>query len=190
MTRYYDPKTGRFINADSFEYLEPNKINGLNLYAYCRNNPIMYIDPYGTDISYDCNIDEGYDLEDDLLQNGGGAGYGNAATTTGGSYGSSGGTSYGNSGYGSYGTSNYGSYTNTGTTYGNSGFNPNQQAVLSLAKEYKNGLTLSGAQTLVDWANEYGISNHGPMTHPQRDGRWSTTTHINIRNLHIPILER
>ena len=35
MTRYYDPKTGRFINADSIEYLEPETINGLNLYAYC-----------------------------------------------------------------------------------------------------------------------------------------------------------
>jgi RHS repeat-associated protein len=47
MTRYYDPKTGRFINADSFEYLDPNKINGLNLYAYCRNNPIMCMDSGG-----------------------------------------------------------------------------------------------------------------------------------------------
>ena len=47
MSRYYDPKTGRFINADSFEYLEPKAINGLNLYAYCRNNPIMYVDPNG-----------------------------------------------------------------------------------------------------------------------------------------------
>ena len=47
MTRYYDPKIGRFINADSFEYLEPKTINGLNLYAYCGNNPVMYCDPTG-----------------------------------------------------------------------------------------------------------------------------------------------
>ena len=47
MTRYYDPKTGRFINADSYKYLDPDSINGLNLYAYCRNNPIMYFDPTG-----------------------------------------------------------------------------------------------------------------------------------------------
>ena len=52
MTRYYDPKTGRFINADSLEYLEPNKINGLNLYAYCRNNPVMYVDPIGLNPTY------------------------------------------------------------------------------------------------------------------------------------------
>ncbi|MGM9632392.1 MAG: RHS repeat-associated core domain-containing protein [Eubacteriales bacterium] len=49
-TRYYDPKTGRFINADSIEYLDPKAINGLNLYAYCRNNPVMYFDPSGHEL--------------------------------------------------------------------------------------------------------------------------------------------
>ncbi len=46
--RYYDPEVGRFISADTVEYLNPAAINGLNLYAYCNNNPIMYTDPYGT----------------------------------------------------------------------------------------------------------------------------------------------
>ncbi|WP_438848863.1 RHS repeat domain-containing protein [Anaerocaecibacter muris] len=46
--RYYDPEVGRFISADSTQYLEPNTINGLNLYAYCGNNPVMFIDPHGT----------------------------------------------------------------------------------------------------------------------------------------------
>ena len=46
-SRYYDPVVGRFISADSVEYLEPNDIIGLNLYAYCLNNPIMYYDPNG-----------------------------------------------------------------------------------------------------------------------------------------------
>ncbi len=46
-SRYYDPNTGRFINADTIDYLYPESINGLNLYAYCLNNPIMYVDPSG-----------------------------------------------------------------------------------------------------------------------------------------------
>ena len=46
-SRYYDPLIGRFISPDSIEYLEPNNVNGLNLYAYCYNNPINYVDPSG-----------------------------------------------------------------------------------------------------------------------------------------------
>ena len=34
-TRYYDPEIGRFISPDSVDYLDPQSINGLNLYAYC-----------------------------------------------------------------------------------------------------------------------------------------------------------
>ena len=48
MSRYYDPQTGRFINADGLEYLDPETIGGLNLYAYCGNNPVMGVDPLGT----------------------------------------------------------------------------------------------------------------------------------------------
>lgn len=47
MSRYYDPQTGRFINADSPEYLDPETIGGLNLYAYCNNDPIAHCDPSG-----------------------------------------------------------------------------------------------------------------------------------------------
>ena len=46
-TRYYDPQTGRFISADSIEYLDPETLGGLNLYAYCGNNPVMAVDPEG-----------------------------------------------------------------------------------------------------------------------------------------------
>ena len=45
--RYYDPRTGRFLNADSVEYADPETLNGLNLYAYCGNNPVMNVDPTG-----------------------------------------------------------------------------------------------------------------------------------------------
>lgn len=47
-TRYYDPELGRFISQDSIEYAAPESINGLNLYAYCGNNPVMGYDPNGT----------------------------------------------------------------------------------------------------------------------------------------------
>ena len=46
-TRYYDPEAGRFISRDSIEYAAPESINGLNLYAYCGNNPVMNVDPTG-----------------------------------------------------------------------------------------------------------------------------------------------
>ena len=47
-TRYYDPEVGRFITIDDVSYLAPDTINGLNLYAYCGNNPVMRVDHEGT----------------------------------------------------------------------------------------------------------------------------------------------
>ena len=46
-SRYYDPDVGRFISLDAVDYLAPDSIHGLNLFAYCFNNPIMYADPSG-----------------------------------------------------------------------------------------------------------------------------------------------
>ena len=46
-SRYYDPEVGRFITIDDISYLDPESINGLNLYAYCGNNPVMFIDETG-----------------------------------------------------------------------------------------------------------------------------------------------
>ena len=46
-SRYYDPETRRFINADNVSYLDPETFGGLNLYAYCNNNPVMFVDPTG-----------------------------------------------------------------------------------------------------------------------------------------------
>ncbi len=45
--RYYDPDTGRFISQDSIDFIVSEHLTGLNLYAYCNNNPVMYSDPSG-----------------------------------------------------------------------------------------------------------------------------------------------
>ena len=47
ITRYYDPAIGHFISPDGFEYLDPETIGAINLYAYCRYNPVMNVDPTG-----------------------------------------------------------------------------------------------------------------------------------------------
>ena len=46
-SRYYDPEVGRFITPDSINCLDPKSITGLNLYAYCVNDPVNYIDKFG-----------------------------------------------------------------------------------------------------------------------------------------------
>lgn len=48
-SRYYDPKIGRFLNADDISTLDVTQIalNGLNLYAYCLNNPVNEVDENG-----------------------------------------------------------------------------------------------------------------------------------------------
>ncbi len=70
MSRYYDPQTGRFINADTIDYLDPESINGLNLYAYCGNNPINLYDPNGH-IPIDTIVDIGFAISSliELIRN-------------------------------------------------------------------------------------------------------------------------
>ena len=50
--RYYNPILGRFMQED--EYLG----DGLNLYAYCENNPVTYYDPSGYS-SYEAKVGSG-----------------------------------------------------------------------------------------------------------------------------------
>ena len=44
-SRYYDPVVGRFINADSS--IHSSSLVGMNVFAYCGNSPINYVDPTG-----------------------------------------------------------------------------------------------------------------------------------------------
>ena len=48
--RYYSPAMGRFISPDDLSILDETKsqVNGLNLYMYCGDNPVMCQDPSGT----------------------------------------------------------------------------------------------------------------------------------------------
>ena len=46
-SRYYNPEWRRFISPDSVDYINPESPCGLNLYAYCNNDPVNYADPSG-----------------------------------------------------------------------------------------------------------------------------------------------
>ena len=47
-SRYYDPATGRFLNADDTAYIGASgTILGYSLFAYCENNPVSYMDSTG-----------------------------------------------------------------------------------------------------------------------------------------------
>ena len=45
--RFYNPLFRRFFQIDTIDYLDNSSVVGLNLYSYCKNNPIMYIDENG-----------------------------------------------------------------------------------------------------------------------------------------------
>jgi len=44
-SRYYDANMSRFINGDAL--LAQNDLLGNNMFAYCLNNPVAYVDHYG-----------------------------------------------------------------------------------------------------------------------------------------------
>ena len=47
-SRYYDPANRRFINADSYQSTGQGFI-GTNMFAYCNNSPILFVDHDGND---------------------------------------------------------------------------------------------------------------------------------------------
>ena len=44
--RYYDSATGRFITKDTYRGSK-TEYGTWNLYTYCANNPLKYVDPSG-----------------------------------------------------------------------------------------------------------------------------------------------
>ena len=46
-SRYYDSNICRFINADSAIYLNKDSLIGINLFSYCKNDPINMMDING-----------------------------------------------------------------------------------------------------------------------------------------------
>ncbi len=45
--RYYNPANGRFTQQDAWAFMDASDLLSLNLYTYCYNNPVMYVDPSG-----------------------------------------------------------------------------------------------------------------------------------------------
>ena len=48
-SRYYDPVTGRFLNADIYCDTQTGSTLSTNMFAYCENNGVNFVDPSGTD---------------------------------------------------------------------------------------------------------------------------------------------
>ena len=48
MSRYYDPVTKRFINADNIGG-QVGELGSHNIFSYCQNNPVINYDPTGHD---------------------------------------------------------------------------------------------------------------------------------------------
>jgi len=66
-------------------------------------------------------------------------------------------------------------------------FNVDQDALIQLAKDAKQvgGVTVDEAQTLLNWADEYGLPGRGPEIHPDR---LFDIWHIHIGPVnHIPV---
>lgn len=45
--RYYNPAHGRFTQQDAWAFMDAADPLRLNLYTYCANNPVLYVDPSG-----------------------------------------------------------------------------------------------------------------------------------------------
>ena len=154
------------------------------MFAYCRNNPVCRVDITGAEdqISYnDGELLTADDLEQHATGGGGGGSYTYSVNFSQASNSSSFSGGLLSNGYTSFEGS---------APVGSSGrFSGDQQALLALAKENQRGVTRAEAELLVEWANEYGINNHPPQMHPDRNGYWSDKVHIKIHKIHIAVID-
>ena len=67
-SRFYVPSWHRWLNSDSINYLEPKNITSLNLFTYCNNNPVMYVDPSGNFTILGLLISVGLSLAFEVLE--------------------------------------------------------------------------------------------------------------------------
>ena len=63
--RYYNPVIGRFTQEDTY------RGDGLNLYAYCGNNPVYYVDPTGHESSNANSYKDAKDNSLSIIEGGG-----------------------------------------------------------------------------------------------------------------------
>ena len=58
-SRYYDPATRRFINADVYASTDSGDAVSCNVFAYCSNRPTMLTDPTGQIANYSVMLTDG-----------------------------------------------------------------------------------------------------------------------------------
>ena len=66
-SRYYDPVTGRFINADAYCDTQSGSPLSTNMFSYCENNAIIHIDVSGKKWSINTLISKGKQLVNSLI---------------------------------------------------------------------------------------------------------------------------
>ena len=207
-SRYYDPETGRFINADGL--VDNRTVGSQNLFAYCFNNPVNmedYTGCYPGSADDYCRLVESSSrgmkdyldaksladkeaakkAEEEARRKEQMKAINNNSTNVKNPI----------SGLVNVISEIVDKWTNEPKNSSNSSqnsaattvnpssalkFDANQNAIIQMAKESRAGLSMNNALILLGWANEYGINNHGPMS---GHGNMWQDPHIKIKNIHI-----
>jgi RHS repeat-associated protein len=172
-SRYYNPETGRFINADGIVQ-SSDTILGLNMYSYAENNPVMNMDPTGYNCVYQDVDGDGDFFDQDGGPCGGGGNYWNSrgtytSWTSGAPYGSSG----VRGGYSSY------SYNDVYSTGINSGMG-NMISSHGPASSWMNGV--------YSYGNEYPVGQ--PVLKPASSYNARTEPSNLIEKFHMEQVKR